>query len=66
MALVSLTRTSRQPIVMDFHGASTPQRSHSVLAAAAVFPQGYSVVQQAVEPAQSDKPIGYGAFGVVW
>ncbi|XP_076452440.1 serine/threonine-protein kinase NLK-like isoform X2 [Babylonia areolata] len=66
MALVSLTRTSRQPIVMDFHGASAP-RSHSVLAATttAVFPQGYSVVQP-VEPAQTDKPIGYGAFGVVW
>ena len=69
MALVSLTRARRDTgMVMDFHGAaSASAHSHKVWATATgILPQGYSVVP-AVEPSdQSDKPIGYGAFGVVW
>lgn len=63
MALVS-HRNTRQ--TMAFHGvngsaASTP--SQQAILAAAVVPY-YPVVQPA--DAQPDRPIGYGAFGVVW
>ena len=50
---------SRQ--IMAFHGATAPS-SHAILAASVPYYQSV-VPQQDVQP---DRPIGYGAFGVVW
>ncbi|KAK7477448.1 hypothetical protein BaRGS_00031350, partial [Batillaria attramentaria] len=52
---------------MDFSGGSGgPRSSQQAILAAAVFPQGYSVVQPTDATAQPDRAVGYGAFGVVW
>ena len=53
-------RHSRQ--MMAFHGAAASQ--HAILAAAASVPYYQPVVSQ--QDVQPDRPIGYGAFGVVW
>ncbi len=57
MALVSQRRQ-----IMAFHGAAASQ--HAILAAAATVPYYQPVV--AAQDVQPDRPIGYGAFGVVW
>ena len=57
MAVVG-TRSSRQ-CMMAFHAVNGPQ--NAILAAAQ--PMFSSVVPTDAQP---DRPIGYGAFGVVW
>lgn len=59
MAVVG-QRHSRQ--MMAFHGAAAASQ-HAILAAAATVPYYQPVVAKDVQP---DRPIGYGAFGVVW
>ncbi|KAK2165898.1 hypothetical protein LSH36_44g02088 [Paralvinella palmiformis] len=60
MALVG-HRHSRQ--IMAFHGAAAASQ-HAILAAAASVPYYQPVIPQ--QDVQPDRPIGYGAFGVVW
>ena len=57
MALVSQRRQ-----VMAFHGPAASQ--HAILVAAATVPYYTPVVP--AQDVQPDRPIGYGAFGVVW
>lgn len=59
MAVVG-PRHTRQ--MMAYHGAHAVSQ-HAILAAAATVPY-YPIVQQ--QDVQPDRPIGYGAFGVVW
>lgn len=49
--------------IMAFHGVGTAP-SHAILAAASTVPFYNSVLSQ--QELQPDRPIGYGAFGVVW
>ena len=77
MAVVGHRHSSRQ--MMAYHGpAAAASHPHAILAAAHTssvpFYTGPVVTQQqpAATPAhtggdvQPDRPIGYGAFGVVW
>jgi nemo like kinase len=59
MAVVG-QRNSRN--IMAFHNTSSSQ--HAILAAASTVPFYQPVVSQT--EVQPDRPIGYGAFGVVW
>ncbi|XP_013405440.1 serine/threonine-protein kinase NLK isoform X2 [Lingula anatina] len=58
MAVVSQRHTRH---MMAFHGSGAPQ--HAILAAATVPYYQTVIPAQDVQP---DRPIGYGAFGVVW
>ncbi len=49
--------------MMAFHGAAAASQ-HAILAAAASVPYYQPVVP--AQDVQPDRPIGYGAFGVVW
>ena len=61
MALVA-QRHARQ--MMAFSGPPAPVPSqHAILTAAVALPYYQVVPSQDVQP---DRPIGYGAFGVVW
>lgn len=53
----------RRQQIMAFHGVGTAP-SHAILAAASSVPFYQSVLPQ--QDVQPDRPIGYGAFGVVW
>ena len=58
MALVG--HRSRQ---MAFHNGASAPVSHAILAAATSPFYHHAVLPQDAQP---DRPIGYGAFGVVW
>ena len=64
MAVVGESRHTRQQI-MAFHQPHGAISQHAILAAAASVPYYQSAVVTARD-AQPDRPIGYGAFGVVW
>lgn len=49
-------------LMMAFQGTG---HSHAILAAAH-SPYHYNSVYQDAQPQHPDRPIGYGAFGVVW
>lgn len=59
MAVVGHRHSGRQ--MMAYHGGAASH--NAILAAAATVPYYQPVIQQDVQP---DRPIGYGAFGVVW
>ena len=64
MATVLGPRHSRQ-IVAYHHGHTASQ--HAILAATTSVPYYQAVIQSATQQdLQPDRPIGYGAFGVVW
>ena len=58
MALVG----HRSRPIMAFHNGASLPASHAILAAA-TSPYYQAVIPRDVQP---DRPIGYGAFGVVW
>lgn len=60
MAVVG-PRHSRQTM-MAFHNSANTASQHAILAAAQPY-YNSTVVPQDIQP---DRPIGYGAFGVVW
>jgi len=64
MAVVG-PRHSRQMMAAYHHGGAPAHAvsQHAILAAAATVPY-YPILQQ--QDVQPDRPIGYGAFGVVW
>ncbi|XP_076434684.1 serine/threonine-protein kinase NLK2-like [Babylonia areolata] len=62
---VDFVNTGRQPVVVDYNPEVIRSSIGNVAPHTTVMHRGYSVVQP-VEPAEPDKPIGYGAFGVVW
>lgn len=61
MAVVGQRHTRH---IMAFQGGAPPPPSqHAILTAAVAVPYYQVVPPQDVQP---DRPIGYGAFGVVW
>lgn len=63
MAVVG-ERSSRHQQIMAFHPSHGALSNHTILAAASVPYYQNNVISH--RDAQPDRPIGYGAFGVVW
>lgn len=64
MAVVGPRHNRQHHAMMTFHGSTTGAGSqHAILAAAQPYFHPPPVSPQDIQP---DRPIGYGAFGVVW